>query len=174
MRWAGFLRPQYAEEYTFFARVSGDADRVKLWVDNSLLVDQWLSLSATERSGTLTIGAANAYFDVAMEYKHVEGSYDQGATLAWQSASVAKAAIDIDRLVATADFLDGAYPLVAVAAPQCASTSVVSGLGLSFWTAGVAVAFTLSSRDAYANTREAASLFSLNLTPTGAGVIPKP
>ena len=77
VRWAGLLRPQYAEEYTFFARVSGDEDRVKLWVDNSLLVDQWLSLAATERSGTLAIGAANAYFDVAMEYKHVEGPHKE-------------------------------------------------------------------------------------------------
>eukprot|EP00961_Rhodomonas_salina_P004188 57542-Rhodomonas_salina.2 len=41
VRWAGFLRPSLAQTYTMFTVVSGSDERVKLWVDNQLLIDQW-------------------------------------------------------------------------------------------------------------------------------------
>jgi hypothetical protein len=74
VRWSGFVRPQYAQVYTFFAGVQTAVERMKLWVDNSLLVGQWTSISATENSGTLMIGTANGYYDVVMEYKQPSGT----------------------------------------------------------------------------------------------------
>ena len=56
IRWSGFVRPQYAQEYTFYAGVVSAEERVRLWVDNSLLVEQWTSLAGTEGSGVGAVG----------------------------------------------------------------------------------------------------------------------
>ena len=94
VRWSGFVRPQYVQVYTFFAGVQTAVERMKLWVDNSLLVDQWTSISATEKSGTLMIGTANGYYDVVMEYKQPSGTgVAQGAKLSWQSNNAPKSVI---------------------------------------------------------------------------------
>ena len=99
VRWSGFVRPQYAQVYTFFAGVQTAVERMKLWVDNSLLVDQWTDLTATEKSGTLMIGTANGYYDVVMEYKQPSGTgVVQGAKLSWQGSNVPKSVIPASSL----------------------------------------------------------------------------
>ena len=94
-RWSGFVQPQYAQvrlrphqpssfdrnsrdsreyvdsslraqEYTWFAAVKAVQERLKVWIDNSIIVDQWSSLEGTETSGTLMIGTADAYYDVRL------------------------------------------------------------------------------------------------------------
>ena len=47
--------------YTWYASVQTVGERVRLYVDNSLLVEQWTSLAATEASGTLSMLVANGY-----------------------------------------------------------------------------------------------------------------
>jgi hypothetical protein len=37
--------------------VAGADERVKLWVDDQWIIDQWNSLSSTEPSGTLFVAA---------------------------------------------------------------------------------------------------------------------
>ena len=56
------MQPQYAQEFTWFVAVTGDQQRVKLWIDNSLIVEQWTSLVGTEGSGTLSLGLAGGYY----------------------------------------------------------------------------------------------------------------
>ena len=150
VRWSGLVRPQSAGEYTFHGRVSSASDRMKLWVDNSLLIDQWASLAATEAAATLSVGTVGPLLDVLLEYRHEAGINDQGATLSWEAAALSKTAIGAANLVATADFLDG-YPLVATAGAQCASASTVQGLSASLWTAGILFSFSVLSRDAFGN-----------------------
>jgi hypothetical protein len=77
VRWAGFVKPSATSEYTFRALVSGttgtpNAERVKLWIDNSLIIDQWTSIASTSPSGTISFpSAADNLYDVQMEYKRV-------------------------------------------------------------------------------------------------------
>ena len=49
VRWAGLVRASLASTYTFHTLLSGERtnhERVKLWVDGQLLIDQWTSLTA--------------------------------------------------------------------------------------------------------------------------------
>ena len=57
VRWVGFVRPSRAQQYTFHMLMpqsdsaSPHIERVKLWVDNSIVIQQWSSLAASAPSG---------------------------------------------------------------------------------------------------------------------------
>eukprot|EP00960_Hanusia_phi_P060183 764427-Hanusia_phi.AAC.1 len=64
-----------------YASVRSWVERVRLWVDNVILIDQWTSLEGTENSGTIYMGTAGGYYDVVMEYKQPNGTGgDQGVS----------------------------------------------------------------------------------------------
>jgi len=96
IRWTGWVVPDFSETYTFYTVTD---DGVRLWVDNQLLIDQWIPQSATEWSGQITLTAGQAV-PIQMEY------YERGggavARLLWESASVVKGAITADNLIAAA------------------------------------------------------------------------
>ncbi|KAJ1487600.1 hypothetical protein T484DRAFT_1786058, partial [Baffinella frigidus] len=89
VRWAGIMRPQYAETYTFTAKVQEADERVKLWVNDVLLVDAWTSLSATALTATWASPQANGYYNIQMEYKEAFGK--DGWELRYKSDSEADA-----------------------------------------------------------------------------------
>ena len=81
VRYAGFISPPLAQRYTFTAKISDDTDeRVRLWIDNVLVIDQWTSLSATNGGsagayqGTLDFSTANTHHDLVLEYKETKQS----------------------------------------------------------------------------------------------------
>ena len=66
VRWVGFVRPSRAQQYTFHMHMNegnntGHDERVKLWIDNSIIIQQWSSLASEEPSGTIAFGRANGY-----------------------------------------------------------------------------------------------------------------
>ena len=64
-RWTGTVQPQYGETYTF--TVVAD-DGVRLWVNNQLLIDYWVTNSApTTNSGSITLNAQQLY-NLRMDY----------------------------------------------------------------------------------------------------------
>ena len=95
-RWAGLTRPEFAGEYTFFAGVQQADERVKLWVDGQLLVDQWSSIGGLEVSATWESMYAGGYYDIKVEYRNQEGI--DGATLSWEATGQAKAIVTSERL----------------------------------------------------------------------------
>ncbi|HUW82091.1 MAG TPA: Calx-beta domain-containing protein, partial [Phycisphaerae bacterium] len=84
VRWTGQVQPLYSQTYTFYTNTD---DGVRLWVDNQLVIDQWVDQGPTEVSGTITLSAGVKY-DIEMEY------YENGggavAELRWSSASQTK------------------------------------------------------------------------------------
>jgi hypothetical protein len=61
VRWAGFVQPCRSDyPYTFYVPVESGDERVQLWVDNSLVINQWSSITTTEPSGTFLFAKANA------------------------------------------------------------------------------------------------------------------
>ena len=76
VRWSGFVLPSRQDEYTFYVTLAGGAatsERVRLWVDDALLIDQWGSLAAAlgEPSGTIGFPLANDYYNIQLDYKIV-------------------------------------------------------------------------------------------------------
>lgn len=83
-RWIGKILPQFSETYTFYARTD---DGVRVWVNNQLIIDNWVNQGATERSGTITLSAGVKY-DIKMEYYEDRGK--AVAELRYSSPSVPK------------------------------------------------------------------------------------
>ncbi|MEO1524755.1 MAG: DUF4347 domain-containing protein [Planctomycetota bacterium] len=81
VRWTGKIEPLYSETYTF-QTVSDDG--VRLWIDDQLIIDQWIDQPATTNTGTIALNAGQLY-DIRMEY------YENGglavAQLSWSSDS---------------------------------------------------------------------------------------
>jgi hypothetical protein len=95
VRWSGQVEPQYSETYTFYANTD---DGVRLWVNGKQLVNDWISHSPKENSGTIALVAGQKY-DIVMEY------FDQSsgalAKLSWSSPSIAKAVVPKTQLYPT-------------------------------------------------------------------------
>jgi len=83
-RWTGDVEVAFTETYTFYA--SSD-DGSRLWIDDRLLVDQWVDQGTVERSGTIDLVAGNTY-TLVMEY--YENSGGTAAQLRWSSPSTPK------------------------------------------------------------------------------------
>eukprot|EP00960_Hanusia_phi_P061656 764900-Hanusia_phi.AAC.1 len=78
-----------------YASVRSWVERVRLWVDNVILIDQWTSLEGTENSGTIYMGTAGGYYDVVMEYKQPNGTGgDQGVVLEIMGGFLYKSKVD--------------------------------------------------------------------------------
>jgi len=105
VRWAGLVQPPAGELYTFQTLLSGDDERVKLWVNNQLIIDSWSSLDTRTPSGTVAMGTANGFYDVEIDYKEVEG--DDGLTLKWASASVSTEPVPSQRLYSGSHTVEG-------------------------------------------------------------------
>ena len=97
VRWVGFVKAKYAGTYTFFAKVQETDERVRLWVDNVAMVDQWtVALSSLEPTGTISIPTAEDVYEVRLEYQQTSNNH--GVTLSWQCANFPKGALFDTRL----------------------------------------------------------------------------
>jgi hypothetical protein len=96
-RYEGLVRPQYDELYTWTVNNTEADERVKLWIDDVLLIDQWTSIAGTSLSATWPSPSANGFYSIKMEYKEHYDKREQengikyftrsGKTLTWNSAS---------------------------------------------------------------------------------------
>ena len=84
VRWEGEIEPRCTETYTFYTYTD---DGVRLWVNNTQLVDKWVGQSPKEWSGTVNLTAGQKY-PIKMEY--FEGAVTGVAQLSWSSASTPK------------------------------------------------------------------------------------
>ena len=92
VRWAGLVRASLAPTYTFYSDLSGHSsshERLKLWVDGRLLIDQWTSLTSLSLSSVAPPAFSNhshghshedshgkeVLYHVQVEYKRGRGQY---------------------------------------------------------------------------------------------------
>ncbi len=72
IRWIGVIRPAASDNYTFY--VSGD-DGFRLWVNDSLIIDNWVDEAITTKTGSISLAAGGEY-DIKLEYYQDEGLDD--------------------------------------------------------------------------------------------------
>lgn len=92
VRWTGKIQPRYSEVYTFY--VNSDNGR-RLWINNQLIIDQWVDNWGIEYSGTITLTAGQQY-DIRLEYFEHNGGAD--CKLEWASASQAREVVPKSRM----------------------------------------------------------------------------
>jgi hypothetical protein len=86
VRWSGFLRSTYSQPYSFYTNLKTDEDRVKLWIDSMLLINQWNSLSSTRANTAAVSLKEDAYHSITIEYAHAGPSNTSGLSVLWSSS----------------------------------------------------------------------------------------
>lgn len=122
VRWVGQVLPQYSETYFFVANTD---DGVKLWVNDQLIIDNWVIRTAADSTGSINLQAGVRY-DLKMEYFN-SASGSAVAHLSWYSASQPKQVIPGTRLYPTNSAVGLIAPTV-ITSPQ----TMVAFLGQYF------------------------------------------
>lgn len=81
VRWRGQILPRTTDSYTF---TTTSDDGVRLWVNGTLLVDNWTDHATTDNSGSINL-VAGQKVDIVMEYYDNVG--DAVAKLSWSGPS---------------------------------------------------------------------------------------
>ena len=95
VRWLGQVEPQYSETYYFVANTD---DGVRLWVNDQLIINNWVKQGPTDATGTIALQAGVRY-DIQMDYCNLGGG--AVAHLSWYSPSQSKQIIPSTRLFPT-------------------------------------------------------------------------
>ena len=85
VRWHGKVQPLYSQVYTFYTRSD---EGVRLWVDNQLIIDKWVTGVTNVNNYAATMAYAfnaNQLYDIRLEYFDNTGAAE--AHLLWSSAS---------------------------------------------------------------------------------------
>lgn len=145
----GLVKPDVADTYTFSAEVENADDRVRLWVANSLVIDNWSSLSSLTPSATFAFQSDSVLEDIRIEYKTTESCvypylcYD--LKLRWQSSATSGSRIEIPsgNLFQRINF--SSVPVSLFIAPSTSAVQMceATGASLSLVTAGIAAQFTV-------------------------------
>ena len=69
VRWTGYVSSSLPQPHTFVAEIADADERVKLWIDSSLIIDQWSSLSSLSPSGTYDMCSFAAH-GIKLEYSN--------------------------------------------------------------------------------------------------------
>lgn len=85
--WTGFVTPVEGGDYTFY--ITSD-DGVRLWIDNTMVVNQWKGQSPTEYSATATLSAGQPY-PIRIDY--FENSGGAVVKLEWEGPGITREAI---------------------------------------------------------------------------------
>ncbi|HEX3019034.1 MAG TPA: autotransporter-associated beta strand repeat-containing protein, partial [Chitinispirillaceae bacterium] len=91
-RWIGKILPKYTQTYTFY--VSSD-DGVRLWVNNQLVINQWIAFTGVEYSGQIDLTGGTLY-DIKVEF--VEYSSDASIVMSWECPMLVKEVVPQDYL----------------------------------------------------------------------------
>jgi len=92
-RWTGQIEPWYSETYTF-SMLSDE--RVRLWVDNRLLIDNWTDHTATNNTAPPITLVGGQKYDIKIEYADVRSF--ACTKLFWQSSSQDKEVVPQSQL----------------------------------------------------------------------------
>jgi hypothetical protein len=153
IRWNGYLKSPDFGIFTFFTSFNGIDERVKLWVDDQWVIDQWSSLGTggTAPTGTLYM-VRNSLYDIRVEYKDLSGPSE--IHLAMQGPSFTESVVPSSRLFSVASSVAGS-PFMATVFPALTSGTVSTavGSGLSIATAGIPALFSIQAMDNLGNPR---------------------
>ena len=92
IRWSGQVKADHSEEYTFYVLTD---DRVRLWIDDKLLLNRFDQFWLSESRGSLPL-VAGEKSNIRLEIQNTAG--DAIARLFWSSASVAKTNVPFTHL----------------------------------------------------------------------------
>lgn len=96
VKWTGKIKPLTDDSYTFY--VTG-SDGVRLWVNNTLIIDSWTDKPVTTNHGIIVLQKSIDY-DIRLEYYSNTG--DASCILQWSASGICKQNIPASQLFAAA------------------------------------------------------------------------
>eukprot|EP00960_Hanusia_phi_P070728 767378-Hanusia_phi.AAC.2 len=147
-RWLGFLSIPQQGDYTFYASVNTSDERVRLWVDNLVVINQWTSLQSVNMAGSF-YASAPGFVEIMIHYK--EELAAQKLVLTWTGPGFTEQVISNSSLAYLSQVQGSPSTLYILPNAPCASASSASGHGLTLATAGLVMTFVVTTRDAYQN-----------------------
>jgi hypothetical protein len=164
VRWRGLIRPTVATPYTFTtlqdsSNSTNPDDRVQLWLDGQLLLDQWTSLDQSPVSVSVSFPVAYEFYEVEMLYQsktfnRLRLPVSRGSV----QVAIPSSNLFLGQLVA-----DSPYPIQVHPALTDLTSSDLQGSFLTLSTAGVLAKFSILCRDRFGNRRyEAGDEFLLH------------
>ena len=152
-RWNGLVQAKYEETYTFQALIAEADERVRLWLHQEYVIDQWSSLSTISPTGTIWL-AAGSVANIKLEYSARVGM--SAVALKWKSSSQPLTIVPSENLFSLPQHVKGSpFTLTVYPAGICGTTSIARGDGLSLATAGSVATFSIIARDHLGNVRGA-------------------
>jgi type II secretory pathway pseudopilin PulG len=94
VEWTGFVETPQASGGKFTFYTSSD-DGVKLWINDTLVIDNWTDHSETEDSGAINLKAGKKY---KISLRMYENGGAAVASLSWEGPSISKQIIPVERL----------------------------------------------------------------------------
>jgi len=158
-RWAGFVHVTTGttSAYTFEASMKSSCDRVRLWVDNLLLLDNWSSFPAATVTGTILFmnSVDSKFYDIKMEYRSTITNKDRGVMLKWQHSGLGTyATLDASHYALDQPIAGSPYNITTQPDVTDWAESTIFGEALTISTAGVRSMFTIQSKDKNKNNRD--------------------
>ncbi len=112
VRWSGEVLPAHTENYTFTTTTD---DGVRLWVNDFLIIDEWVDQSATAHSGTISMTAGERV-PIVMEF--YENGGQASAKLEWSSPNQSQQVVPQFLLFPEAEAPDTEPPTVLLNTPS--------------------------------------------------------
>ena len=114
IRWNGLYSPNSATQMYFqWSGTSVITDRVKLWVDNKLVIDQWSSLAITAPTAGYLFDSTSGIYDIHVEYfRTVANSASANPVLKEGTSSSSFTFIPTGRLYAPENLSGSPYAVV--------------------------------------------------------------
>lgn len=91
-RWTGQILAPHSGLYTFFTQSD---DGVRLWIDNTLIINNWSDHASTENKGSIALSANKTY---AIRLEFYENGGQAEARLAWSCAAQSKVIVPASQL----------------------------------------------------------------------------
>jgi hypothetical protein len=154
IRLRGFLRLEASGPslLNLFANFSGPNGRLRLWIENSLILEQWASLSTQRPNSTYYFPRGGGFYEIQVEYQNmVNESQSNGLQLLWSNANLIRSEIPSILSFYTSHSLSAQPTTKVVSSELCASMSYALGSALSLATAGLFAPISIVARDQFGN-----------------------
>ena len=149
VRWVGRISPNKTDEYSLYVEAN---DHARLWIDRSLVIDQWDEMGPLN-SSTCKVNLTENYFHhVVLEYRERRGEAE--IKLKWSSNSLEKSIIPQLNLFRDNELDQSPYYMKVVSTETDPYTTYAEGKGLVSGIAGDTFRFVIRPHDIFGNARD--------------------
>ena len=148
--WNGRIKPPYSETYTFYTPLNAGSG-VKLWIDNTLIIDQWTPYDGeTDPYARVSLTKDTQYI-ITLHFREKTG--ESKIKLEWESASISREVIPSEYLYYIKD-VGGSESIETISIIPTytnAAQTVITGDGLTTAVVGDTMTLSITAKDQYGN-----------------------